>query len=143
MPNDATAAGLEIPHAFDPRERDGAPRIVVCGGPDDRRTALIERLRSSGAQRGFIVADVGPDADSTRAIVAAAPEADAAVILVDARTGITRETRRDTYLLSLLGVRNIVLAIDGLDPDATMPGRSSRTSRGSRGNLPGESRTSR
>ena len=119
MPNDATSAGLEIPHAFDPRERDGVPRIVVCGGPDDRRTTLIERLRSSGAQRGFIVLDGGPDVDSTRAIIAAAPEADAAVILVDASTGITRETRRDTYLLSLLGVRNVVLAIDALDPDAT------------------------
>ena len=48
-------------------------------------------------------------------MVTGASTADLAVILIDARKGVLTQTRRHSYLVSLLGIRNIVLAINKMD----------------------------
>ncbi len=66
-------------------------------------------------RRKFIVADTPGHEQYTRNMVTGASTADLAVILVDARRGVLTQTRRHSYLVSLLGIRKVVLAINKLD----------------------------
>ena len=66
-------------------------------------------------KRKFIVADTPGHEQYTRNMVTGASTADAAVILIDARKGVLTQTRRHSYLVSLLGIRKVVLAINKLD----------------------------
>ena len=66
-------------------------------------------------KRKFIVADTPGHEQYTRNMVTGASTADLAVILIDARKGVLTQTRRHSYLVSLLGIRNIVLAINKMD----------------------------
>jgi bifunctional enzyme CysN/CysC len=65
--------------------------------------------------RKFIVADTPGHEQYTRNMVTGASTADAAVILIDARKGVLTQTRRHSYLVSLLGIRNVVLAVNKMD----------------------------
>src|SRR5690606_38380167 len=51
----------------------------------------------------------------TRNMVTGASTADLAVILIDARQGVLTQTRRHSYLVKLIGIRNVVLAINKMD----------------------------
>ncbi len=66
-------------------------------------------------KRKFIVADTPGHEQYTRNMVTGASTADLAVILIDARKGILTQTRRHSYLCHLLGIRNIVLAVNKMD----------------------------
>ncbi|MCR0983700.1 sulfate adenylyltransferase subunit CysN [Roseomonas populi] len=66
-------------------------------------------------KRKFIVADTPGHEQYTRNMVTGASTADLAVILIDARKGVLTQTRRHSYLVSLLGIRNVVLAINKMD----------------------------
>ena len=66
-------------------------------------------------KRKFIVADTPGHEQYTRNMVTGASTADVAVILIDARQGLLTQTRRHSYLVSLLGIRKIVVAINKLD----------------------------
>ncbi len=66
-------------------------------------------------KRKFIVADCPGHEQYTRNMVTGASTADLAVILVDARKGVLVQTRRHSYLAKLLGIRNIVLAVNKMD----------------------------
>jgi len=66
-------------------------------------------------KRKFIVADTPGHEQYTRNMVTGASTADLAVILVDARKGVLTQTRRHSYLTSLLGIRRIVLAVNKMD----------------------------
>jgi bifunctional enzyme CysN/CysC len=65
--------------------------------------------------RKFIVADTPGHEQYTRNMVTGASTADAAIILIDARKGVLTQTRRHSYLVSLLGIRHVVLAINKMD----------------------------
>jgi sulfate adenylyltransferase subunit 1 len=65
--------------------------------------------------RKFIVADTPGHEQYTRNMVTGASTAQVAVILVDARKGLLTQTRRHSYLVSLVGIRHIVLAINKMD----------------------------
>jgi bifunctional enzyme CysN/CysC len=69
----------------------------------------------STERRKFIVADTPGHEQYTRNMVTGASTADVAVILIDARKGILTQTRRHSFLVSLLGIRHIVLAINKMD----------------------------
>jgi len=69
----------------------------------------------STERRKFIVADTPGHEQYTRNMVTGASTADLAVILVDARKGVLTQTRRHSFLVSLLGIRRIVLAVNKLD----------------------------
>ena len=66
-------------------------------------------------RRTFIVADTPGHEQYTRNMVTGASTADVAVILIDARKGVLTQTRRHSYLVSLLGIRRVVLAINKMD----------------------------
>ena len=65
--------------------------------------------------RKFIVADTPGHEQYTRNMVTGASTADLAVILVDARKGVLSQTRRHSYLAHLLGIRQLVLAVNKMD----------------------------
>lgn len=69
----------------------------------------------STEKRKFIVADTPGHEQYTRNMVTGASTADAAVILIDARKGVLTQTRRHSYLVSLLGIRHVVLAVNKMD----------------------------
>ena len=66
-------------------------------------------------KRKFIVADTPGHEQYTRNMVTGASTADLAVILIDARQGVLTQTRRHSYLVQLLGIRNVVLAVNKMD----------------------------
>jgi bifunctional enzyme CysN/CysC len=65
--------------------------------------------------RKFIVADTPGHEQYTRNMVTGASTADAAVILIDARQGVLPQTRRHSMICSVLGIKNVVLAINKMD----------------------------
>ncbi|WP_019202197.1 adenylyl-sulfate kinase [Tsukamurella sp. 1534] len=65
--------------------------------------------------RKFILADTPGHEQYTRNMVTGASTADVALILVDARHGLTRQSRRHTFLTSLLGVEHVVLCVNKMD----------------------------
>ncbi|MBS3929271.1 MAG: sulfate adenylyltransferase subunit CysN [Sphingomonadales bacterium] len=66
-------------------------------------------------KRKFIVADCPGHEQYTRNMVTGASTADLAVILIDARKGVLVQTRRHSYLCHLIGIRNLVLAVNKMD----------------------------
>jgi len=66
-------------------------------------------------RRKFIVADTPGHEQYTRNMVTGASTADLAVILIDARKGVLTQTRRHSYLVSLIGIKDVVLAINKMD----------------------------
>ncbi|MBK6472908.1 MAG: sulfate adenylyltransferase subunit CysN [Betaproteobacteria bacterium] len=69
----------------------------------------------STERRKFIVADTPGHEQYTRNMITGASTADVAVILIDARKGVLTQTRRHSYLVSLIGIRKVVLAINKMD----------------------------
>ncbi|WP_133500266.1 sulfate adenylyltransferase subunit CysN [Cognatilysobacter terrigena] len=69
----------------------------------------------STAKRKFIVADCPGHEQYTRNMATGASTADAAVVLVDARKGLLTQTRRHSYICSLLGIRHVLLAVNKMD----------------------------
>ena len=66
-------------------------------------------------KRKFIVADTPGHEQYTRNMVTGASTADLAVILIDARKGVLTQTRRHSYLAHLIGIRNLVVAVNKMD----------------------------
>ncbi|WP_375395008.1 sulfate adenylyltransferase subunit CysN [uncultured Sphingomonas sp.] len=66
-------------------------------------------------RRKFIVADTPGHEQYTRNMITGASTADLAVILIDARKGVLTQTRRHSYLAHLIGIRQVVLAVNKMD----------------------------
>ena len=66
-------------------------------------------------KRKFIVADTPGHEQYTRNMATGASNSELAVILIDARKGVLTQTRRHAYIASLLGIRNVVLAVNKID----------------------------
>ena len=66
-------------------------------------------------QRKFIIADTPGHEQYTRNMITGGSTANLAIILVDCRTGVITQTRRHTFLVSLLGIKHIVLAVNKMD----------------------------
>ncbi len=66
-------------------------------------------------KRKFIIADTPGHEQYTRNMITGGSTADLAIILVDARTGVITQTRRHTFLVSLLGIKHVVLAVNKMD----------------------------
>src|SRR5271167_5201935 len=67
------------------------------------------------AKRSFIVADTPGHEQYTRNMATGASNADLAIMLVDARKGLLPQTRRHSLIVSLLGIRHVVLAVNKID----------------------------
>src|SRR5579864_8213118 len=120
-------------------------RFITCGSVDDGKSTLIGRLlyssqllfedqlaalaaeREQGITidvayrffstdtRKYIVADTPGHEQYTRNMVTGASTADCAVILIDARKGVLTQTRRHSYLVSLIGIRHVAVAVNKMD----------------------------
>ncbi|HEY4555517.1 MAG TPA: sulfate adenylyltransferase subunit CysN, partial [Lysobacter sp.] len=66
-------------------------------------------------RRRFIVADCPGHEQYTRNMATGASTADVAIVLVDARKGVLTQTRRHSYIVSLLGIRHVLLAVNKMD----------------------------
>src|SRR5690606_15957739 len=69
----------------------------------------------STEKRKFIIADTPGHEQYTRNMATGASTADLAIILIDARYGVQTQTRRHTFIASLLGIKNIIVAINKMD----------------------------
>ena len=100
----------------------GAGKIdyaLLCDGLKAEReqgiTIDVAYRYFSTNKRKFIIADTPGHEQYTRNMITGGSTANAAVILVDARTGVITQTRRHTYLISLLGIKHLVLAVNKMD----------------------------
>ena len=69
----------------------------------------------STSNRKFIVADTPGHEQYTRNMVTGASTADVAVILIDARKGVLEQTKRHSFLTSLVGIKKVILAVNKMD----------------------------
>ena len=69
----------------------------------------------STAKRKFIIADTPGHEQYTRNMVTGASTANLAIILIDARYGVITQTKRHTFIVSLLGIKHVVLAVNKMD----------------------------
>ncbi len=69
----------------------------------------------STAKRKFIIADTPGHEQYTRNMATGASTCDLAIILIDARYGILTQTRRHSYITSLLGIKHVVVAVNKMD----------------------------
>lgn len=69
----------------------------------------------STARRKFIIADTPGHEQYTRNMATGASTSDLAIILVDARHGVVTQTRRHTFIVSLLGIRHVLVAVNKMD----------------------------
>lgn len=92
---------------------------LLLDGLEDERQQRITidvayRFFATG-QRAFVVADTPGHEQYTRNMATGASTCELAVILVDARKGVLRQTKRHAFICSLLGIRHIVLAVNKMD----------------------------
>ena len=69
----------------------------------------------STSKRKFIIADTPGHEQYTRNMVTGASTANLAIILIDARKGVITQTKRHTFIVSLLGIKHVVLAVNKMD----------------------------
>lgn len=78
-------------------------------------TIDVSNIYFSTLKRRFIIADSPGHEEYTRNMVTGASTAQAAIILLDARKGVIKQTKRHFYITQLLGIENIVVAINKMD----------------------------
>lgn len=113
---------------LDALERD-SKRVGNAGGEIDY-ALLLDGLKAEREQgitidvayryfstnrRKFIIADTPGHEQYTRNMITGGSTANLAIILVDARTGVITQTKRHTYIVSLLGIKHVVLAVNKMD----------------------------
>ncbi|MCW0234957.1 MAG: sulfate adenylyltransferase subunit CysN [Ferrovibrio sp.] len=92
--------------------------LLVDGLADEREQGItidVAYRFFATEKRKFIVADTPGHEQYTRNMATGASMADLAVLLVDARKGLLPQTRRHSYIVSLLGIKHVVLAINKMD----------------------------
>lgn len=97
----------------------GTDYALLCDGLKAEReqgiTIDVAYRYFATAQRKFIIADTPGHEQYTRNMVTGGSTADLAIVLVDARQGITTQTRRHSHIIDMLGIEHIVLAINKMD----------------------------
>ncbi len=94
------------------------PALVTDGLKAEREQGItidVAYRYFSTAKRKFIIADTPGHEQYTRNMATGASTADLAVILIDARYGVLTQTRRHSFIVSLLGIRHIVVTINKMD----------------------------
>jgi sulfate adenylyltransferase large subunit len=118
VPKDQLAALRRIAARQGESESEIDLSLLTDGLTDEREQGItidVAYRYFATARRPFIVADTPGHEQYTRNMVTGASTADAAVILVDVRKGMTAQTRRHLYLSHLLSVANLVVAVNKMD----------------------------
>src|SRR5207248_5104316 len=92
---------------------------LLTGGLEDERqqgiTIDVAYRYFSTAKRKFIIADTPGHEQYTRNMATGASTCQLAIILIDARHGVMPQTRRHSFIVSLLGIKHVVVAINKMD----------------------------
>lgn len=94
------------------------PALFMDGLKEEREQGItidVAYRYFSTAKRKFIIADTPGHEQYTRNMATGASTADLAIILIDARHGVLTQTRRHSFIVSLLGIRHVVVAINKMD----------------------------
>lgn len=97
---------------------DFDPALLTDGLKAEREQGItidVAYRYFSTSRRKFIIADTPGHEQYTRNMATGASNCDLAVILIDARHGVTTQTRRHSFIVSLLGIAHIVVAINKMD----------------------------
>ncbi|MEK6249085.1 MAG: sulfate adenylyltransferase subunit CysN, partial [Planctomycetales bacterium] len=94
------------------------PALLTDGLDDERQQGItidVAYRYFSTARRKFIIADTPGHEQYTRNMATGASMCDLAIILIDARKGVLTQTKRHSFITSLLGIKHIVVAINKMD----------------------------
>jgi sulfate adenylyltransferase large subunit len=112
----------QLEHVEDTSERRGDGYVNLALLTDGLRAEREQGITIDVAYRSFVtptrrfqLADAPGHVQYTRNMVTGASTADAAVVLVDARKGVSEQTRRHTYISATLGIPHIVFAVNKMD----------------------------
>lgn len=112
----------QLAHIKDKSERNGFDYLDFSLATDglltEREQGItidVSHIYFSTPRRRFVIADSPGHVEYTRNMITGASNAQTALILVDARKGITEQTRRHFYITRLLGIRNLVLCVNKMD----------------------------
>ena len=97
---------------------DFDPALLTDGLKAEREQGItidVAYRYFSTAKRKFIIADTPGHVQYTRNMATGASTADLAIILVDARHGVLEQTRRHSFIVSLLGIKHILVAVNKMD----------------------------
>ncbi len=111
-----SAKAASVKHGTQGKDLDLA--LVVDGLSAEREQGItidVAYRYFNTEKRKFIIADTPGHVQYTRNMITGASNADAAIILVDARKGVLTQTKRHLYLISLVGISNVVLAVNKMD----------------------------
>lgn len=103
---------------FNAAEDDLNYALLVDGLSAEREQGItidVAYRYFSTARRFFIIADTPGHEQYTRNMATGASQADLAVILIDARKGVLPQTRRHSFITSMVGVRSVVIAVNKMD----------------------------
>jgi len=92
--------------------------LLMDGLEDERQQGItidVAYRYFSTARRKFIIADTPGHEQYTRNMATGASTCDLAVILIDARKGVLTQTKRHTFIASLLGIRHVMVAVNKMD----------------------------
>ncbi|QIK37917.1 adenylyl-sulfate kinase [Caldichromatium japonicum] len=115
--------------------QDRALRLILCGNVHEGKSALIEslaagckRLHAGGGaahlssptllitgRRHYRIAEVPGHPQALPELIAAAATADLALVLVDARTGLSLQTRQQARILAMLGLKDLIVVVNRID----------------------------
>ena len=118
VPDDRLAAAAADSRKLDARGGEIDLSLLLDGLQAEReqRITIDVAYRSfATGRRRFIVADAPGHEQYTRNMATGASTSEAAVVLVDARRGVAAQTRRHTFIVSLLGIRRVILAVNKMD----------------------------
>src|SRR5690606_27168946 len=94
------------------------PALITDGLREEREQGItidVAYRYFSTARRKFIIADTPGHEQYTRNMATGASTADLAIILIDARHGVLTQTRRHSFIVSLLGIKHVVVAVNKMD----------------------------
>ena len=94
------------------------PALLTDGLKEEREQGItidVAYRYFSTARRKFIIADTPGHVQYTRNMATGASTADLAIILVDARKGVLEQTRRHSFIASLLGIKHVLVAVNKMD----------------------------
>jgi bifunctional enzyme CysN/CysC len=118
IPEDQLAALARESRRFGTTGGDLDFSLLLDGLEDERQQKItidVAYRFFATPRRAYIVADAPGHEEFTRNMATGASTADLAVILIDARKGILKQTRRHAFICSLLGIRHLVLAVNKMD----------------------------
>lgn len=97
---------------------DFDPSLFMDGLKEEREQGItidVAYRYFSTAKRKFIIADTPGHEQYTRNMATGASTADLAILMIDARHGVLTQTKRHSFIVSLLGIRHVVVAINKMD----------------------------